>query len=185
MRWINKYHRGGNRLWLVLSCLLAFAFVSLLWISGVYQVYLYDYMEDYQCVKPYHFPYSIDPNEETIKRRVQKRWREWGVNDKSRKRLPKTRIEADTSYQKTRIRILNDIRSMAEVKFFTDRELNTVVKNAIEYEKEYQAALKAFPLKRWMTRGRIVRDLLGAFIVTFAIGHGVFFVVWWIVQGFR
>ena len=29
-----------------------------------------------------------------------------------------------------------------------------------------------------------MRDLIGAFIITFAIGHGVFLVVWWIIRGF-
>ena len=37
MRRLNKYHRGFNRLWLVCSCLLAFAFVGLRRWGGVYK----------------------------------------------------------------------------------------------------------------------------------------------------
>ena len=37
MLWLNKYHRGFNRLWVVFSCLLAFAFVGLKGLAGGYK----------------------------------------------------------------------------------------------------------------------------------------------------
>ena len=38
MRWINKYHKGFNRLWLVFSIIGAFAFVGFNTLLGEYQV---------------------------------------------------------------------------------------------------------------------------------------------------
>ena len=35
--WINRWHKGFNRLWVVFSCLLAFAFVGLRWLAGIYE----------------------------------------------------------------------------------------------------------------------------------------------------
>ena len=197
IRWLNNYHRGFSRLWLVFSCLLTFAVVGFNWLLGGYKVYLDN--NPYRKVKSYDYGYGYrsfyNSAEYKIKQRVQERWREWFVNDKSRTQLPETSSAADKflaeltgeepHQMETRIRILNDVRSMAEAKSFTDKELNAVVKNAIKYEKGYQAALKAFPLRKWMARGRAVRDLLGAFIVTFGFGHGVFLVVYWIIRGFR
>ena len=37
MRWINKYHKGFNRLWLVFSIVGAFAFVGLNALTGGYK----------------------------------------------------------------------------------------------------------------------------------------------------
>ena len=39
--------------------------------------------------------------------------------------------------------------------------------------------------QKWIERGRAVRDLFLSFIVTFVFGHGVFYLVVWIIQGFR
>ena len=77
------------------------------------------------------------------------------------------------------------VKSMPEAKFFTFGELRELIAEAIEVEKKYQDWVKTYPQRKWKARGRFLRDLLGAFIVTFAIGHGVFLVVWWIIRGFR
>ena len=37
MLWLNSYHKGFNRLWVVFSCLLAFAFVGLRWLARAYE----------------------------------------------------------------------------------------------------------------------------------------------------
>lgn len=118
MRWINKYHRGFNRLWLVFSCVLAFAFVGLKW--WVYKPRIESLVGD-AILLP--------------RRPAQK---------------PKPRQMTEAEKQK----------------------------------KEDE--LKAYQTRQeWIERGRTVRDLLGSFIITFAMGHGVFLVVWWIIRGFR
>ena len=120
MRWLNKVHRGFNRLWLILSCLVAFAFTSLNVLIGGYKV-----------VYPLN-PYFI-----------------WSDRVKT---------------------------EMTE----TEKQQNQAL-----VDKWYEQEDKRQKTKVWKARGRFVRDLLGSFIVTFALGHGVFFVVWWIVRGFR
>ena len=133
MRWINRHHRGFNRVWIVFSCLLVFPIISYYALIGGYKVFIYDYVNDYRRVKVYSdfdFYRSFYRSDEyKIKERVHERWRE----------------------KRTRIQILDEVRrSMREAKSFTDIELNAIVRNAIEYETEYQAALKALPQKRWM-----------------------------------
>ena len=49
----------------------------------------------------------------------------------------------------------------------------------------YEQSDKRQKTRVWQARGRFIRDLLGSFIFAFAIGHGVFLVVWWIIRGFR
>ena len=119
MRWLNKYHRGFNRLCLVFSIVGAFAGVG-----------LNALMEGYKVVYPLN-PYFI-PDRAKAK--------------------------------------------MTEV----DRQQNQAL-----VDKWYEQEDKRQKTKVWQARGRFVRDLLGAFIVTFAIGHGVFLAVWWIIRGFR
>ena len=97
IRWLNNYHRGFSRLWLVFSCLLTFAVVGFNWLLGGYKVYLDN--NPYRKVKSYDYGYGYrsfyNSAEYKIKQRVQKRWREWFVNDKSRTQLPETSSAAD------------------------------------------------------------------------------------------
>ena len=116
--WINRWHKGFNRLWLVLSCLLAFAFIGFNWLSGTYTP---------RTVPPIHYV-VLPPGTPLLN--------------------PSEIPEAE--------------KQKAEAKL-----------------KSYQTRQK------WIARGRFVRDLLGSFIIIFAFGHGVFFVVRWIVRGFR
>ena len=206
IRWVNNYHKGFNRLWLIFSCLVAFAFIGEN-LQG-YNVYL-----DNKPYRRVNKAYRVS-DEDNIKKRVQKRWHEWKgagltllvpekglspewkqwadevfaatgalVDLTQRSNLEKTL--ARVSLEATLGSILNDVRSMPEAKSFTDKELGAMIKNTIVYETEYQAALKRLPVRKWMARGRYVRDLLGSFIILFAIGHGVFLVGWWIIRGFR
>ena len=120
MRWLNKYHKGFNRLWLLFSCLLAFAFVGLRWWGGVYKP---------RIEPPVHDAILLP--------------RRPGQKPK-----PKQTTEAE--------------------------------------KQKKEDELKAYQTRQeWIERGRTVRDLLGSFIITFAMGHGVFLVVWWIIRGFR
>ena len=86
-------------------------------------------------------------------------------------------------------RIFENVRLMKESKFFTTDNIKALIdyKVAEQHENlaEEQKRERIYQKKKWMARGRFVRNLLGAFIVTFAIGHGMFLVVWWIIRGFR
>ena len=199
MRWLNKYHRGFNRLWLVFCIVGAFSFVGVNWLSDAYKVYIYENV-NYENVNRYKYNSRgefLNSKESKIKQRVQKRWREWVVNEE---RIPPEKNndvlldeEIDRFFDKYPVgesfsvkeQIFRDVDSMKESQSFTRTQLNTIIDNSIAYEKQIQEANKTYPIRLWKARGRIVRDLLGAFIVTFAMGHGVLLVVWWIIRGFR
>ena len=124
MRWLNKYHKGFNRLWLVFSIIGGVAGVGLNALMGGYRIVSYDNFL-WHSRQVIIMPKGVYPESQT-----------------------------ESEKQKA--------------------------------QKTYEAKQKAYETKqKWKVRGRFVRDLLGALIVTFAIGHGVFFVVWWIIQGFR
>ena len=193
---INRWHRGFNRLWLVFSCLLAFAFVGINWLGREYTVYRYGNVT-YQRVKT-----NYDFNESTIKHRVSKRWHEWVVNKENnppRKTQRNSNAAGGLSNEKierildeyfgedysVKGRIFRDVESMKEAKSFTKLQLNAIVENTMTYEKKLEEAKKTYPIRWLKARGRFVRDLLGSFTVTFAFGHGVFCLIIWIVRGFR
>ena len=49
-----------------------------------------------------------------------------------------------------------------------------------------EAELKAYQTRqKWIERGRAVRDFCLSFIGIFVFGHGVFYIVVWIIRGFR
>ena len=74
---------------------------------------------------------------------------------------------------------------MPEAKSFTYAELNKLIDEAIEAEKKYHDWVNTYPQRVWKARGRFVRDLFAGFIVAFVFGHGVFYLVVWIIRGFR
>ena len=180
MLWLNRYHRGFNRLWLVISCLLTFAFVSIIWLSGEYKVDVYENVRDYWRFRRLAYENLGDSDEGKIKERVQRRWREWFVNDKR-----KNKAESLINESSVKARIFTDVRSMTKAKSFTEKQLHVVIDKAIKYEKERQAAEQTYPKRLWKARGRFVRDLLGSFIVVFGFGHGVFCIIVWIIRGFQ
>ena len=172
IRWINNYHRGFNRLWLVLSCLVAFAFVGFKWLSG---------LSGYSVRKPEWgwIVYPVGTNLEKIspiRTRMREQWREWYVNNQLSSELP------SVAELLTKSRILKDVESMKEAKYFSKNALEEIIDQVIKREKAYQEQVKTYPQRVWKARGRFVRDLLGTFIVTFAFGHGVFVVVYWITK---
>jgi len=178
MRWLNKYQKGFNRLWLVFSITVAVVFVAFNTLLGEYQV-----SDPSEGVR-----YIIAPvtAEEMIKHRATELWLKGikhakrGVTHGDGKAL----IE-DLFDGKQPSTIYGYVKSMPEAKFFTFGELRELIAEAIEVEKKYQDWVKTYPQRKWKARGRFLRDLLGAFIVTFAIGQGVFLIVWWIIRGFR
>ena len=126
MRWLNKYHRGFNRLWLAVSIIGAVATVGVYARAGGYRIMSYNnflWIDGRITVMP---PGVYPP--------------------------PPTESAKQKAYQPS------------------------------ENDKAYEAYVKK---QKWITRGRFVRDLLGSFIIAFAVGHGVFLVVWWIIRGFR
>ena len=164
--WLNKTHRGFNRLCVALAAVGAFAFIGFNALTGKYRVY-----------KPGE-RFTVDGTyEHTIKERVRKRWREWFVNDEHKNRSVSEEYSA-------KARILKDVQSMTEAKYFSKDKLEKLIDKTIKREKEYLDWAKTYPKKVWRARGLFVRDMLGVFIVTFAFGHAVFRVVVWIGRGF-
>ena len=124
--WINRWHKGFNRLWVVFSCLLAFAFVGLKGLAGAYKP---------QTYPPTRGGLTIGPP--------------LAPGASSRKPRPMTKAEKQAKQKKE-----------VELKAYQTRQ-------------------------KWIERGRAVRDLCLSFIVTFVFGHGVFYLVVWIIRGFR
>ena len=170
IRWLNNYHRGFNRLWLVLSCLVTFAFVGLNALIDEYQV-------SNPSKEVRYFPVPVT-DEEMIKDRARELWLE-GVRNKGKALID------DFFDGKQPSTIYGYVKAMPETKSFTYTELSKLINEAIEAEKNHQDWINTYPQRVWKARGRFVRDLLGSFIVTFAFGHGVFLVVYWIIKGFR
>ena len=170
MKWRNKYHKGFNRLWLVFSV-----------IGAVAGVGLNALMEGYKVSKPesvrYWLGYGTD--QEMIKQRAKQLWLK-GVKHGDGKALIDDLFDG-----KQPSTIYGYVKSMPEAKSFTFGELRELIAEAIEAEKKYQDWVNTYPQRVWKARGRFVRDLLSGFIVAFAVGHGVFLVVWWIIRGFR
>lgn len=182
IRWVNNYHSGFNRLWLVLSCLVTFAFVG-----------FNALMDEYKVSKPESVRYWLryGTGEEMIKQRVLERWWEWHVKEEGNPQkdkkpgLSQSDIKQIVLRSNVKARILTDVQSMKEAKYFKKDELEKLIDKVIKKEQKYQDWVKAYPQRVWKARGRFVRDLLGAFIMTFAFGHSVFLVVYWIIKGFR
>ena len=191
--WLNKYHRGFNRLWLVVSCLLTFSFVGVNWLSDAYKVYIYENVNRYKYNSRGEF---LNSKESKIKKRVQKRWHEWVVNEERISPEKNNGVLFDEEIDRfldkhlgesssVKGQIFRDVDSMKESQSFTKTQLNTIIDNTIAYEKQIQEAKKTYPKRKWKARARFIRDLLGSFIVAFAFGHGVFCIVVWIIRGFR
>lgn len=164
-------------MWLVISCLVAFAFVSLNALTGEYKV-----------SKPPSVIYvpAYETDEEKIKERARELWLK-GVKHAKRgvKHGDGKALIDDFFDGKQPSTIYGYVKSMPEAKSFTFGELRELIAEAIEEEKKYQDWVKTYPQRVWKARGQFVRDLLGTFILTFAFGHGVFLVVYWIIKGFR
>lgn len=165
--WLNKTHRGFNRLSVVLAATVAFAFIGFNALTGKYGVY--EPGEKFTVGGTY---------EHTIKEHVRKRWRKWFANEEHKNRSISMEYSAKT-------RILQDVQLMTEAKYFSKDRLEKLIDKTIEREREYIDWEKTYPQRVWKARGLFVRDMLGAFIITFAFGHGVFCFVVWIVRGFR
>ncbi len=237
MRWLNKYHRGFNRLWLVASIIGAFATVGFIGLIGGYQASHKppEHLDFYFHTSTYR-PRSIQGE---IKKLVIKSWDQLLEYEKEIAAYKKKRAAKDKDKQSARKlrnegmkikdiasqlnlppslvrhwckedltsderleafgidlhpipppfspkeKILADVQSMAAARSFKKGQLEKMIDNAIEKEKQYQEWENKHPQRVWKARAKAVRDLLGAFIVTFAMGHGVFLVVWWIIRGFR
>ena len=204
IRWVNNYHRGFNRLWLVLAVMGAFVFVTFNMLMGEYKVSKLPSVR-YPLYRP---DVAYRPDEDMIKQHAREQWRELNAKstkdgltveeiedisenkDKSKDLLESLRkrgLPGNKDEPKDRIkrRIFRSVKSMKEAKDFKKDELIKLIDEAIEKEKKYQDWVKTYPQRVWKARGRFVRDLLGTFIVTFVFGHGVFLVIYWIIIGFR
>ena len=158
MCWINKYHKGFNRLWLVFSIVGAFAFVCLNALMGGYEVLNRSFIPERTKAKM----------TEAEKQQNKEGENDWVPTEKL-DLYARNIIESSPPY----------ILYIEAIKFVHPEDRDTFRRLLYGQRDKRQKT------KVWQARGRFVRDLLGAFIVTFAIGHGVFLVVWWIIQGFR
>ena len=114
--WSNKTHRGFNRLCVALAAVGAFAFIGFNALTGKYRVYKAG--ERFTVGGTY---------EQTIKERVRNQWREWFVNDEHKNRS----VSGEYS---TKARILKDVQSMKEAKYFSKDKLEKLIDKTIERE---------------------------------------------------
>jgi len=199
MRWLNNYHRGFNRVWLVVSIIGGVAGVGLRALTGGYTAQYPEYSGA--------DPYDIDPHYWEQYSRKHSRTMTTKEGRKYSIMPPDYRYDSEFVARRAIIvrvvylirnsaadeldneRILENVRLMKESKFFTTDNIKALIdyKVAEQHENlaEEQKRERIYQKKKWMALGRFVRDLLGVVIVTFAAGHGVFLVVWWIIRGFR
>lgn len=172
IRWLNNYHRGFNRLWLLLSIIGVFATVGVYALAGGYTA---KYPEPGGIYwGNFHHWLQRERNHEHVAL--------------ARKAIINRVVDlvyaaGDDGLDKKKI--LEDVRSMREAKVFTTYSLKKRIDEGISKVQEMQKNEKIYQKRKWKAGGRFVRDLLGSFIVTFAFGHGVFLVVYWIIKGFR
>ena len=94
----------------------AFAFIGFNALTGKYRVYKAG--ERFTVGGTY---------EQTIKEHVRKQWREWFVNDEHKNR------SVSEEYS-TKARILKDVQSMKEAKYFSKDKLEKLIDKTIERE---------------------------------------------------
>lgn len=129
MKWINNYHKGFNRVWLVISVIGAFLFVFYLVDEGEYRV-------------------GGKPNLYAILNNLPSNYYEWTSQDHEQYRTASTREYTEQDWAR------------------------------------YWKAEEIYSSKIWNTRFLSVVHLLLVFLITFAIGHGCFYLVVWMIRGF-
>ena len=190
MRWLNKYHRGFNRLWLVFSCLPFFICLLTFLLSGDYnpnRYVKYGRLTDYWGSNPNsnrRYTSEEKKSEDIIAAWVQEQWRKdkpWKGEITTEGRL-KRRIEGEiTTEDRFKRSIVRSVRLMKAAKSFTDTELTSIIDLAVKAEKTYPSRVR-------QARSRGLKLLLVGFIVSISIygfGHGLFCLIVWIIRGFR
>ena len=112
--WQNKTYRGFNRLCVALAAMGAFAFIGFNALTGKYRVY--EPRDKFTVGGTY---------EHTIKEHVSKRWREGFANNEHKNRSIGTEYYA-------KARILKDIQSMKETKYFSKDKLEKLINQTRE-----------------------------------------------------
>lgn len=171
IQWINNYHRGFNRLWLVLSIIGGFAIVGVHALAGRYTA-RHPALDGIYWGNSHWLERERNHEHVALARRAI-------IN----RVVDLVYAAGDDGLEKEKI--LEDVRLMREAKVFTTDSLKKQIDEGISKVQRMQKDDKIYQKRKWKARGRFVRDLLGAFIVTFAFGHGVFLVVYWIIKGFR
>ena len=193
MIWLNKYHRGFNRLWLVFTCFPFFIFLLYLLLSEDYKANRY--VQYHRRVANFGDLRDKRISEDIIAAWVQEQWRKdkpWKGEITTEQKVVEDLDEIkelwelwdrdlSTPEDRFKRRIVRSVRSMKEAKSFTDKELTTIIDLAVEAEKTYPLrARKA----RWRAAGHLLVGFI-VFIAIFGFGHGVFCLIVWIVRGFR
>lgn len=177
MLWLNKYHKGFNRLWLVFSCLPLFICLLTFLLSGDYNPDRYvksgRRLTNVWGSNPHSnrsWTHGEKKSEDIIAAWVQEQWRK----DKPWK----GEITTEDRFKRS---IVRSVRLMKAAKSFTDKELTSIIDLAVEAEKTYPSRVRQ---ARW----RGLKLLLVGFIVSISIygfGHGLFCLIVWIIRGFR
>ena len=192
MRWLNKYHRGFNRLWLVFSCLPFFICLLTFLLSGDYKPNRYvksgRRLTNVWGSNPHSnrssWTSEEKKSEDIIAAWVQEQWRKdkpWKGEITTEGRL-KRRIEGEiTTEDRFKRSIVRSVRLMKAAKSFTDTELTSIIDLAVKAEKTYPSRVR-------QARSRGLKLVRVGFIVSISIysfGHGLFCLIVWIIRGFR
>ena len=165
MRWLNEYHRGYNRIVLVILCLAVIMMVLYVLLSNEYKTEKFMEHHDRSMFKDdTHWE-----KEHAIAMRVQQLYR---ANQK---------LESPTSGFLLGVFLLEKAKAMPEAVYFNDKHLETVVELAVLKENTYSIRAAA-------ARGRVIRHsliALAACVGVFVVAHGCFDIGVWIARGFR
>ena len=162
MQWLNKYHKGFNQLWFVITCIPVV--IALIYSQSGGEFKTDRYVDGYVSYKLFA---RVD--EDTIAEWIQQKWR--------KKHNPDNPVSAALFAA----RWLTELKSLPEAKHYTDDELESIINRAIKSEKTYSERLSANRQEALI----YFSITLAVCIAIFGFGHGVFLVVWWIIRGFR
>lgn len=164
MRWLNKHHRGFNRLMLVFTLVPVLVVLLYLLLSDDYRARTY-----YLLPGGSHFTIR---QEKIIASWAQERWRKYDSDDSNKSPF------SDAMFPGT---LLQEVNSLPEARSFTDEHLQVIIERAITFAETY-AARAAEARRRAVTHFLITVGVCAGFYV---LAHLWFCILVWVIRGFR
>lgn len=162
--WLNRYHRGFNRVVLVFTVLPVV-------IALLYVLLSHDYRA--RSYRPHpDTSWSDRSKDERIGVWAQERWRKYDSDDSNKSSF------SDVLFPST---LLQEVNSLPEARHFTDEHLRAIIDRAITYAKSYPARVSE---ARW----RGVKHFFvtaGVCAGLYVLAHLWFCILVWVIRGFR
>ena len=164
MRWSHKYHKGFNRLWLVITCCPLVIMVFYILLSNRYKVPYHETDERY---------IRINPDWES-----DKKIGEWAQKEYQKRRNPDIRYGRDEALYSE---LLAEAKSMPESLHLIKEHLEGIIDLAV-----LRAGLRRYDVaearQRAMNHFAVVLSIC---VAVYVLGHVAFFIGVWIAKGFR